>query len=478
MNSRCILFVCALLSLLAMGSQTYAATYIKKKIGTSYQGRPIYAYEFGKKGETVLFLGAQHGDEPQGAAMLKRFIAYLDQNPDRLCGKKVVIVPVVNPDGYARKTRVSGHRVDLNRNFPTQDWSPRYRRKHLYPGTRKPERETRIVMSLLKKHNPSAVISLHAYLRCNNYDGPGEALAWEMSRYNHFPVWPYVGYGTPGSLGKYAGVERNIPVITLELSRAPDDSEWARQRDAFLAAIAFDTNRTVSPYLDACIRGDIGALNAFYQSGTSLEEADETGRTALHIAVSRGDTNLVSFLLSKGANPNARSLHLWTPLMEAAQKGDTHLISMLISAGADVNLRDEYGSSALFETARYGHADSLSLFLAAGADPAVKDCEGNTVLLTAARRGYLKTTQLLVAAGLNVNERDPKGRTPIMEAAKNDFPTVVELLIGAGANIKARDVNGRTAMSEARKEKNRASIRVLQRAKSIPRVTETLRPAS
>ncbi|MFZ2490659.1 MAG: murein tripeptide amidase MpaA, partial [Thermoanaerobaculia bacterium] len=33
------------------------------------------------------------------------------------------------------------------------------------------------------------------------------------------PLQPSIGYPTPGSLGSYAGVERRIPIVTLELPR-------------------------------------------------------------------------------------------------------------------------------------------------------------------------------------------------------------------------------------------------------------------
>ena len=33
----------------------------------------------------------------------------------------------------------------------------------------------------------------------------------------NYPVEESIGYPTPGSFGTYAGVERNIPTITLEM---------------------------------------------------------------------------------------------------------------------------------------------------------------------------------------------------------------------------------------------------------------------
>jgi protein MpaA len=60
-----------------------------------------------------------------------------------------------------------------------------------------------------------------------------------MSKHNGYPPAATMGYPTPGSLGSYAGIDRQIPMITLELPRdAPGDQAWRENREALLAAIA------------------------------------------------------------------------------------------------------------------------------------------------------------------------------------------------------------------------------------------------
>ena len=59
-----------------------------------------------------------------------------------------------------------------------------------------------------------------------------------MSAKNHYPTTAAIGYPTPGSLGSYAGIDKKIPMITLELPRnLPGDQAWAQNKDALLAAI-------------------------------------------------------------------------------------------------------------------------------------------------------------------------------------------------------------------------------------------------
>jgi protein MpaA len=82
------------------------------------------------------------------------------------------------------------------------------------------EPETRAVISVVKEFQPTRIVTIHSisgHRQCNNYDGPGRALARKMSHINGYPVSDAIGYPTPGSFGHWAGVELGIATITLEL---------------------------------------------------------------------------------------------------------------------------------------------------------------------------------------------------------------------------------------------------------------------
>ena len=72
-----------------------------------------------------------------------------------------------------------------------------------------------------------------------NFDGPALELARRMSKINHYPVTSDIGYPTPGSFGTYAGIEHNIPTITLELPRQPIHKIWKDNIGALLEAITY-----------------------------------------------------------------------------------------------------------------------------------------------------------------------------------------------------------------------------------------------
>ena len=206
----------------------------------SVQQRDIYLLELGSGEDVTVIFGGFHGNERLGAELVFRFAEYLyrEQLP---ADARVILVPVVNPDGLVAGTRSNAGRVDVNRNFPTANWQPYDGSRQNYHGpSPASEPETRAVMALLDKYHPRKIVSVHTPLEVVNYDGPGQALAEAMARHNGYPVKADIGYPTPGSFGTYAGVEKQIPVITLELPRRATFGDiWPANREALWEAVRF-----------------------------------------------------------------------------------------------------------------------------------------------------------------------------------------------------------------------------------------------
>lgn len=216
-------------------------------IGRSRAGRLMRAHVFNARGTIrVLVIGGTHGDEPASAALARRFIESLRARPlpPRV---RIVVVPVLNPDGLIAGTRTNKRAVDINRNLPTRDWRTPARGARYSPGASPAsEPETRALLRLLRPR-PRLIISIHAPLGCVNWDGDAAEVARSIADINGYKLCPSIGYPTPGSLGTYAGVERGIPTITLELGSAQPEELQAAQLTALRESIvrfADDARRT------------------------------------------------------------------------------------------------------------------------------------------------------------------------------------------------------------------------------------------
>lgn len=218
----------------------YTTTAPLTHLGKSVEGRPIQAYLRCAAGKPItIVFGAFHGDEPKSAYVACRLIEVLEDEASLSADRGWVVVPIVNPDGFARRKRRNANKVDLNRNFPTANWSCGKKHSRMYGGHAPAgEPETRAVLELIEAHPPARIVTIHSIglnRYCNNYDGPARDWAGHLGRLNGYPSTESIGYPTPGSFGTWAGIERQIPTITLELpSHHSAKRCWQDNREALL----------------------------------------------------------------------------------------------------------------------------------------------------------------------------------------------------------------------------------------------------
>jgi protein MpaA len=118
--------------------------------GHSVQGRPIGVTRVGDQLATrrVLVVGAVHGDEPAGRAIVA---ALRSATPP--AGTGLLLVRNLNPDGFQLHTRANADGVDLNRNSP-QHWAGAGPRPWSEP-------ETRALRALILRERPTLTIYYH-----------------------------------------------------------------------------------------------------------------------------------------------------------------------------------------------------------------------------------------------------------------------------------------------------------------------------
>ena len=158
----------------------------------------------------IFVIGCFHGDEPQGKFLIENYLNHKKNT-------NLLFIPCLNQYGFEHKTRTNSNGVDLNRNFPTKNWLQSQKNEFFGGESPASEEETKFIIDLVEKNKPKLILTLHAPYKVVNYDGDGKEISEKISKIIGYPVEESIGYPTPGSFGTWAGIEKNIPTITLEL---------------------------------------------------------------------------------------------------------------------------------------------------------------------------------------------------------------------------------------------------------------------
>ena len=185
--------------------------------GKSVEGSEIESFRSELQGDKYLYLLAgTHGDEVEGVYVLQQLFDWL-KDDHTIKELPIIVVPILNPDGYRAQSRVNSQGVDLNRNYPTDDWSADYTQEKYNPGSGPlSEPENIYLDKLFRKFKPGFILSFHSWKPVLNYNNDAQDVAEYLASYNMYPIAGDIGYPTPGSLGTYAPQKYQAPVLTFE----------------------------------------------------------------------------------------------------------------------------------------------------------------------------------------------------------------------------------------------------------------------
>lgn len=80
---------------------------------------------------------------------------------------------------------------------------------------------------------------------------------------------------------------------------------------------------------------------------SQYDTENDLGMTPLHRACYNGHVESVEFLLSNGADINAKDTVDWTPLHRACFNEELDCVKILITHGADINVKDSNGETPI-----------------------------------------------------------------------------------------------------------------------------------
>jgi len=174
---------------------------------------------------------------------------------------------------------------------------------------------------------------------------------------------------------------------------------------------------------------------------------------ALYYASALGLVNVVSTLLSQGADVNAPGGRLHNALHAASEMGHKDVVRILMDHGAEFTdnpsfpgpsyrspktLESDRFANALQAAARGGHTEIVRTLSQRGANVNGECGQYHTALQAAASRGHEDVVNLLIAQGADVNSNGGRHGTALQAASFYKFERIVKTLVEEGADVNAQ----------------------------------------
>lgn len=192
--------------------------------------------------------------------------------------------------------------------------------------------------------------------------------------------------------------------------------------------------------IDAAQRGDAGAVARLLGEGASVGARDATDRTALHFAVEGNHVAAAVVLIEAGADVNASdgaSID-HTPYLMAGARGYLEILTPMLSHGADLTSTNGYGGTALIPACERGFVAVVRILVAAGTNLDHVNRLGwtallETIILSDGGTAHQEIVRMLLEAGADPGLADRDGVTPLAHARVRGYDAIAALLRAHGA---------------------------------------------
>lgn len=201
---------------------------------------------------------------------------------------------------------------------------------------------------------------------------------------------------------------------------------------------------------------DIGAISTLLERGADINAKTlDTGFTPLMTAAWYNNDQAASYLIVKGADLNKQNAIGQTALHIAVVRENTNLISLLLRSGARWDILDNNNKKAV-DYAYPNLRDRIYLAIAELAP------DKNHTLLLMVCTDSLVAVKYLIEHGANIEVRNVNRETPLIVAAKHNNVEMVNLLLSYGAQTGVYDAQGETPLAIARCKNNQTMVNIIE----------------
>nr|XP_034956854.1 ankycorbin isoform X2 [Zootoca vivipara] len=230
--------------------------------------------------------------------------------------------------------------------------------------------------------------------------------------------------------------------------RKSDTNEWNKNDDRLLQAVEHGDAEKVASLLG--------------KKGANATKHDNEGKTAFHLAASKGQAECLRIMMTHGVDVTAQDGTGHTALHLAAKNSHPDCVKRLLQSKCPQESTDSSGKTALHYAAACGCLQAAQLLCEHKCPINVKDVDGNIPLLLAVQNGHTEVTKYLLEHGADINSRDKNGRTALMLVCEAGNLSIAEVLVRKGADINLVDALGHNALHYAVVSENTGIQNLLQ----------------
>uniref|UniRef100_A0A480VK96 Ankycorbin isoform X6 n=1 Tax=Sus scrofa TaxID=9823 RepID=A0A480VK96_PIG len=222
--------------------------------------------------------------------------------------------------------------------------------------------------------------------------------------------------------------------------RKSDTNEWNKNDDRLLQAVEHGDAEKVASLLG--------------KKGASATKHDSEGKTAFHLAATKGHVECLRVMVTHGVDVTAQDTAGHSALHLAAKNSHHECVKKLLQSKCPAESVDSSGKTALHYAAAQGCLQAVQVLCEHKSPINLKDLDGNIPLLLAVQNSHSEVCRFLLDHGADVNSRDKNGRTALMLACEIGSSNIVEALITKGADLSLVDSLGHNALHYSKLSEN------------------------
>nr|XP_019592796.1 PREDICTED: ankycorbin isoform X7 [Rhinolophus sinicus] len=222
--------------------------------------------------------------------------------------------------------------------------------------------------------------------------------------------------------------------------RKSDTNEWNKNDDRLLQAVENGDAEKVASLLG--------------KKGASATKQDSEGKTAFHLAATKGHVECLRVMVTHGVDVTAQDTTGHSALHLAAKNNHHECVRKLLQSKCPAESIDSSGKTALHYAAAQGCLQAVQALCEHKSPINLKDLDGSIPLLLAVQSGHSEVCRFLLDHGADVNSRDKNGRTALMVACEIGSSNIVEALIKKGADLTLVDSLGHNALHYSKLSEN------------------------